>query len=132
MAQPGTKRMPLVKSRVEHLVALTEKAYDLCSHWDPEFETNLDAAHASLTKVAEKLDTLPEGFVAPRKPVTRKFEKLGVGAVVRLTEKAQKKYMGKLAGKPLTVVSITDGWAEVQLEGDPQKPTVEVKHLVAA
>jgi hypothetical protein len=132
MAQPGTARLPIVRSRVDHLVALTERAYDLCAHWDKGLEEHLAIAATELTAAVDYLATLPEGFVAPRKPVTRAFSKLQPGDVVRLTEKGESRYMGKLKGKPLTVVSITDGWAEVQLEGDAQKPTVELKHLVAA
>jgi hypothetical protein len=132
MAQPGTQRLPLVKARIDHLFALTERAYDLAAHWNEGLKNDLDTAGAALKSACDYLATLPAGFVAPRKPVTRKFNLLQPGDIVRLTEKGESRYMGKLKGKPLTVVSITDGWAEVQLEGDPQKPTVETKHLVAA
>jgi len=132
MAQPGTARLPLVRTRVEHLLRLTDTAREMCSHWDAEFAAQFENALAALGNIADKLEALPEGFIAPRKPPTRKFERLQPGDTVRLTEKGESRYMGKLKGKPLTVVSITDGWAEVQLEGDAQKPTVELKHLVAA
>ena len=131
MAQPGTARLPLVKLRVDHLLQLAEKAYDLCAHWNEGLEQHLSIACTELEEAVNYLATLPAGFVAPRKSPVRKFEKLQPGDVVRLTEKGAARYMGKLKGKPLKVVSITDGWAEVQLEGDPQKPTVELKHLVA-
>lgn len=133
MAQPGTARLPLVKSRMEHLFALTEREYDLCAHWNEGLKHDLDTAGAALKSALDYLDALPAGFVAPHKPVTRRFELLQPGNVVKVVHHSKKQlYMGKVYGKPLTIVSITDGWAQVKIEGDPQEPSVQTKHLVAS
>jgi len=130
-SKPGTARLPLVRARVEHLFALTERAYDLAAHWNEGLKHDLDAAGAAFKSALDYLDSLPAEFVAPRKPTTRSYESLMVGDTVRLREKAEKRYMGALKGQPLTVQSVEDGWATVALAGRDTPCQVEAKHLFA-
>lgn len=132
MAQPSTSRLPLVRTRVEHLMARVERAYDLCAHWDTTLQKALDAAGEQVDIAQRFLAEFPEGFVPPRKPPARKYIHLRAGDLVRVADRSAKKVFPSLVGKTFKIESISDGWAWVRVDGIEQQRQVELKHLVVA
>ena len=96
----------------DEIETLTEQV----GHWGEALGKALQGAKDQLSLAHEALKDWPANVLPPKKPATRSYEKLKVGDLAQVAERAEKNTPQPLRGKHLKVVAIEGDLVTVKLE----------------